>query len=211
MFLKIKRLLRNIGIRVQLSNNRTLATLFGCVLGLALGIVIVLQNEEAFQIVGRPSQVFYKIIGVLLAMGTGGNLSSYIGAAIDIITGEKTLFDLYGWMAKHLKQGEPKNLLSQASEPTGEEEMRPRHFPFITSSDRVPNISTHTGHPRTITPTSISALQDEVQQLHRRLDRRLAKIRRLEKEKRDLKKALGTYDSQEDAEVELVTVPQLTQ
>jgi hypothetical protein len=66
-----------------------------------LGIVLVTQHQASIAIIGVPSSTFLQVITVLLAMGTGGNLCSYIGACVDIITGERTVFDgcvaVYRW------------------------------------------------------------------------------------------------------------------
>src|SRR5436853_3041195 len=49
------------------------------------------------------SPITFKIIAVLLAAGTLGNLCSYIGSAIDVFTNEKTIFDLIGCVPKMVK------------------------------------------------------------------------------------------------------------
>ena len=74
----------------------SLGTLFGCVGGFIIGTLLVTEGVGSLTLIGNPLSppVSYKIIGVVLATGTGGNLSSYIGASIDIITNEKTIFNL---------------------------------------------------------------------------------------------------------------------
>ncbi len=90
--------LKSIGKQIWKSNNRSLGTLFGCMAGCIMGTILVIQHSASISIVGNPSSLPYQIIGILLAAGTGGNLSSYIGASIDILTGEKTLFNLVEYL-----------------------------------------------------------------------------------------------------------------
>ena len=80
--------------RILNSNNRSLATLFGCIFGFIFSIVLILNDTAYFPLLGKMSQltIFNKIIGILLATGTCGNLSSYIGGSIDIVTGDVTIF-----------------------------------------------------------------------------------------------------------------------
>lgn len=61
--------------------------------GMILGIVLVVQQKVSIAIIGAPSSTILQILTVLLAMGTGGNLCSYIGSCIDLITGDRTIFD----------------------------------------------------------------------------------------------------------------------
>jgi hypothetical protein len=65
----------------------------GCLGGLILGIVLVSQHQVSIAIIGVPSSTALQVVTVLLAMGTGGNLCSYIGACVDILTGDRTVFD----------------------------------------------------------------------------------------------------------------------
>lgn len=68
---------------------------------MTLGIVLVSTHKVSIAIVGVPSSSILDIITVILAMGTGGNLCSYIGIFVDVITGERTVFDglrtIYEW------------------------------------------------------------------------------------------------------------------
>jgi hypothetical protein len=90
-------------------SNRTLGIFFGCLLGMVLGIVLVSQHQVSIAIIGVPSSPLLQVLTVLLAMGTGGNLCSYIGACFDIITGDRTIFDgmvvVYGWWRDRGKDG----------------------------------------------------------------------------------------------------------
>ncbi|OGT47488.1 MAG: hypothetical protein A3F17_07140 [Gammaproteobacteria bacterium RIFCSPHIGHO2_12_FULL_41_15] len=79
----------------QRSNNRALGVLSGCIVGLLL----IRQHQAFITLVGNPLSLSYQIIGVLLATGTGGNLFSYVGAGLDILTGEKTIFDLVAYLS----------------------------------------------------------------------------------------------------------------
>lgn len=83
-------------------SNRVLGIFFGCLGGMVLGVVLVSEHEVSIAIIGVPSSTALQVITVLLAMGTGGNLCSYIGACLDVITGERTIFDgcaaAYRWL-----------------------------------------------------------------------------------------------------------------
>jgi hypothetical protein len=74
-------------------SNRTLGIFFGCIGGMILGIILVADHSASIAIIGAPSSPVLKVLTVLLAMGTGGNLCSYIGSCLDLITGERTIFD----------------------------------------------------------------------------------------------------------------------
>jgi hypothetical protein len=86
--------LSNLGQRIIKSNNRTLCTLVGCLGGLITGSLLVAADMGSMPLIGNPSELplAYKLVGILLATGTGGNLLSYIGASIDVITNENTIF-----------------------------------------------------------------------------------------------------------------------
>lgn len=86
--------MKNLAKRILESNNRELGILFGCIIGAILGVIVMTQHDGAIPIVGNPVSLPYQIIAILIAAGTGGNLTSYIGAGIDILTAEKTIFDL---------------------------------------------------------------------------------------------------------------------
>jgi hypothetical protein len=116
--------IKNVGKRIIKSNNLSLGTLFGCMAGLTVGILLVTEGAGALPLVGDPSlfPVHYKTVGVLLATGTGCNLSSNIGASIDIVTNEKTIFDLiYLGYQKTCGHRYVTSLIKK------------RHYPFITS------------------------------------------------------------------------------
>lgn len=74
-----------------------------------MGIVLVIQHQATIAIIGVPSSTVLEVFLVFLAMGSGGNLCSHIGAFVDLITGEKTLFDgcvwVYQWW-KGRKEGQ---------------------------------------------------------------------------------------------------------
>lgn len=60
---------------------------------MVLGIVLVCTHQVSIVILGVPTSPLLEVITVLLAMGTGGNLCGHIGIFIDVITGERTVFD----------------------------------------------------------------------------------------------------------------------
>ena len=84
--------------RVVHLNNRDLAILFGVFAG---GIVALYGLESGhFSNIAVLGTAFgkswiFKIIAVVLSAGTFGNLLSYVGSCIDIITNHKTVFDLF--------------------------------------------------------------------------------------------------------------------
>jgi hypothetical protein len=61
--------------------------------GMILGIILVTYHQVSIAIIGAPQSLALQVFTVFLAMGTGGNLCSYIGSCVDLITGEKTIFD----------------------------------------------------------------------------------------------------------------------
>jgi hypothetical protein len=131
-------------VRVQESNNRSLGTLFGCLCGCILGIVLLTNPQlvSSFPVVGAAVSWPLQVIGVLLATGTGGNLSSYIGAAIDILTGERTIFDL---CCRRDDQGAP----TGAARIEEKQPLSPKphpHFPFITSTEQAVSRHLHPSH-----------------------------------------------------------------
>ncbi len=124
---------KQMGIRIWDSNNRSLGTILGCIGGFAVGLTAVLSHDANLPILGVPNSIAYKIIAVCLATGIGGNLSSYIGASIDILTNEKTIFDLIEhclvrWGCMQKRQPSP-----QTAE-VAPVEGHKQHFPFITST-----------------------------------------------------------------------------
>ncbi|RTL01614.1 MAG: hypothetical protein EKK57_04105 [Proteobacteria bacterium] len=85
--------------RVRHLNNRDLAILFGVFLG---GIVatygIISEHFSSIAVLGTAlgnHHWSFKILAILLSAGTFGNLLSYVGSCIDIITNHKTIFDLF--------------------------------------------------------------------------------------------------------------------
>jgi len=92
--MRILSVISNIGKRLIESNNHKLAIVFGCLFGFAVTTVRVIQHKAAIPLIGDPDTLFFQIIGVLVGSGLGGNFSSYIGSAIDTVTGDKTIVDL---------------------------------------------------------------------------------------------------------------------
>jgi len=58
-----------------------------------IGIILFIQHQVTITIIGVPQSTVWQVFTVLLAMGTCGNLCSYIGSCVDLITGERTIFD----------------------------------------------------------------------------------------------------------------------
>ena len=125
--------IKKMGIRIFDSNNRSLGTIFGCMGGFALGLTAVLSQKANLPILGIPESIAYKIIAVCLSTGIGGNLASYIGASIDILTNEKTVFDLVEYCLVHWGCMNPRQPPVQALDVEQVEEHK-KHFPFITSA-----------------------------------------------------------------------------
>ncbi|MCX8515003.1 MAG: hypothetical protein ORN24_05485 [Burkholderiales bacterium] len=83
--------------RVRHLNNRDLAILFGVFVGMAVGIYgIFIKNFTIAPVLGSVvnQNILFKIMAVILCGGTFGNLLSYVGSCIDIITNYATIFDL---------------------------------------------------------------------------------------------------------------------
>ena len=84
--------------RVRHLNNRDLAILFGVIGGAIVAIYGVwsghFSNIAVFGTAFGKHWIF-KIIAVVLSAGTFGNLLSYVGSCIDIITNHRTIFDLF--------------------------------------------------------------------------------------------------------------------
>jgi hypothetical protein len=135
--MNLKLSLKSIAERIQKSNNRSLGTLFGCMAGCAVGTILVVKHAASLSIVGNPTALPYQIIAVLLATGTGGNLSSYIGASIDILADEKTIFDLMKYLCQCCR---PEKVVAENKKealgiaPTMPKIEEHKHFPFITSN-----------------------------------------------------------------------------
>ncbi len=82
--------------RVRHLNNRDLAILFGVFLGMIIAIYGLetkhFSNIAVFGTAFGRSLIF-KFVAILLSAGTFGNLLSYVGAAVDILTNHRTIFD----------------------------------------------------------------------------------------------------------------------
>ncbi|KAF2076919.1 hypothetical protein CYY_001757 [Polysphondylium violaceum] len=101
-----KTVMKDFFIRFSRQNNRSLATVLGCIGGFILGVVLFANHSETFPLVGSGLSTGYRIVGMFLAAGTGGNLGSYIGGSIDILGNEKTIFDLFRYLhSKYSKSG----------------------------------------------------------------------------------------------------------
>lgn len=84
--------------RVRHLNNRDIAILFGVFIGMSVAIYgIFFDHFLVAPILGNVLErsIFFKIGAVILSGGTFGNLLSYVGACIDIITNYRTIFDLF--------------------------------------------------------------------------------------------------------------------
>ena len=84
--------------RVRHLNNRDIAILFGVFIGMAVAIYgIFFRNFAIAPILGNviTESIWFKIGAVILSGGTFGNLLSYVGSCIDIITNYRTIFDLF--------------------------------------------------------------------------------------------------------------------
>ncbi len=83
--------------RVRHLNNRDIAILFGVFIGMSVAVYgIFFDHFMAAPILGNVIERsnWFKIGAVILSGGTFGNLLSYVGSCIDIITNHKTIFDL---------------------------------------------------------------------------------------------------------------------
>lgn len=85
--------------RVRHLNNRDLAILFGVFFGAAVAVYGLTYGHFSSIAVlgsamGRHGWLF-KTLAVILSAGTFGNLLSYVGSSIDIITNHHTIFDLF--------------------------------------------------------------------------------------------------------------------
>lgn len=94
--------------RVRHLNNRDIAILFGVFAGMAVGIYGIFWGYFTSvpvlgAVVGSKSWSF-KLLAVILSGGTFGNLLSYVGSCIDIITNHNTIFDLFSYINKRLRQ-----------------------------------------------------------------------------------------------------------
>lgn len=190
--------LAEVGSRIVKSNNRSLGTLFGCIAGGIVGVVLVTSDYQAsFPIFGNPRSTVYQIGGVLLAAGAGGNLSSYIGASIDIITGEKTVFDLIKYLANLCcakKQQDIDEVLQTVREP-----IEHHHFPFVTSSNAALRehigFTEGEGHHQTILTSE--EILEALQSVYHSSKRNQAQMEELIKENRELKAVVESLRQQD--------------
>ena len=84
--------------RVRHLNNRDLAILFGVFGGACVAIYgLVSGHFSNIAVFGTAfgRHWLFKILAVILSAGTFGNLMSYVGSALDIITNHRTIFDLF--------------------------------------------------------------------------------------------------------------------
>ncbi|MDD3265718.1 MAG: hypothetical protein PHC75_00880 [Burkholderiales bacterium] len=85
--------------RVRHLNNRDLAILFGVFIGAGVATYgIISEHFSSIAVLGTAlgNHGFgFKILAILLSAGTFGNLLSYVGSCIDIITNHRTIFDLF--------------------------------------------------------------------------------------------------------------------
>lgn len=118
-------------IRLQKSNNRSLGTVFGSIVGLVLGIILVTQHAiYSLPFIGTNNTTIYQIIGVVLAIGMGSNLSSFIGATFDILFNEYTIID---FITMIISKKEHKDNLDEP--PVTMKELKSQHdqYPSIQS------------------------------------------------------------------------------
>jgi hypothetical protein len=69
-----------------------------------IGIILVADHQASIAIIGVPQSAIWRVFTVFLAMGTGGNLCSYIGSCVDLITGDKTIFHACKFLYLYLKE-----------------------------------------------------------------------------------------------------------
>ena len=84
--------------RVRHLNNRDLAILFGVFMGMIIAIYgLETKHFSNIAVFGTAfgRSIIFKFIAILLSAGTFGNLLSYVGSAIDILTNHRTIFDLF--------------------------------------------------------------------------------------------------------------------
>lgn len=85
--------------RVRHLNNRDLAILFGVFLGAGIATYGILSEHfSSIAVLGSAlgnHNWCFKLLAILLSAGTFGNLLSYVGSCIDIITNHRTIFDLF--------------------------------------------------------------------------------------------------------------------
>ena len=98
--MKFTIMMKKLGIRIHQSNNRVLGTLLGCIGGFILGYFTIISHQAILPIIGMPTTTTTKIIALVLSAGIGGNLTSYVGACIDIFTNEKTIVHFIAYCFK---------------------------------------------------------------------------------------------------------------
>ena len=84
--------------RVRHLNNRDLAILFGVFGGAVVAIYGILSGHfSSIAVLGSAfgKNWFFKVVAIILSAGTFGNLLSYVGACVDILTNHQTIFDLF--------------------------------------------------------------------------------------------------------------------
>ena len=90
---------RKIRHRITHLNNREIAIVFGVFIGMFVGAYgIFFGHFASVPVLGAAVErgVAFKIGAVILSGGTFGNLLSYVGACIDVLTNHRTIFDLLG-------------------------------------------------------------------------------------------------------------------
>ena len=84
--------------RVRHLNNRDLAILFGVFAGATLATPRTASRHFShIAVLGTAfgRHWIFKVLAVILSAGTFGNLLSYVGSCIDIITNHRTIFDFF--------------------------------------------------------------------------------------------------------------------
>lgn len=83
--------------RISSLNNRNLAIVTGVISGAIVGIYgTFIGNFIIVPALGNPQGhgLIFKLGVIILSAGVFGNLLSYVGACLDILTHERTIFDL---------------------------------------------------------------------------------------------------------------------
>lgn len=83
--------------KIRHLNNRDLAIVFGVIGGIFIGIYgIFFKSFINVPVLGSSigHGLLFKTIIIILSGGVFGNLLSYVGSCIDILTNNKTIFDL---------------------------------------------------------------------------------------------------------------------
>ena len=94
---------RKIRHRITHLNNREIAIVFGVFTGMFVGAYgIFFGHFAAVPVLGEAVErsFGFKLGAVILSGGTFGNLLSYVGACIDVLTNHRTIFDLFNWRYK---------------------------------------------------------------------------------------------------------------